>query len=106
MLPPWGFVYILLALRAETVVGSHCDCCVLVGGAEHCRHVHKRSSLKSLFGSSNTFDPMGSFFLRLSARLFLLCTRGSFHFFSAIELLSGSKLCPALCAVLVTYADI
>jgi len=28
--------------------------------ADHCRHSHKRSSFMSLFGSSNTFDPMGS----------------------------------------------
>jgi len=32
---------------------------VVYVSVEHCRHAHKRSSFMSLFGSTNTFDPMG-----------------------------------------------
>jgi len=43
---------------------------------EHCRHSHKRSSFMALFGSSNTFDPMGTYTIFTAQLLLSICGSG------------------------------
>ena len=99
---PACFNVIYVRHMLETVTSSHRW--RMLWCVEHYRHAHKRSSFMSLFGSTNTFDPMGLFFCYIYHHVCHICDSVSrtFTLFSVLNSVTRCTLLLILATKFVT----